>query len=344
MFRKITVVLIILSLLTLTGCYDNRETDSLATVMAVGIDLLDNGDKNYTFAVADTGGFTKDSSGEGSSMICFTQSGKNIKLAADMLDAKISKKLSFSHLSLLVFSNFAAENGMYEETIFFEKKASVRPQTMIAVLDGKAEDYLNNLKPSLESNPEKYFQSIFQNSNSYVSTLRLCDLTNGYHTGSTLLSPLISAESESEELSEENAYVFGSAVISYGKMKTVFKDNWIAGLFLSNKQVAYDAITLQSVGTPKIDVNVNSEIPKITAKLFIKSSGKINKDKIEKEIENTLKAYAKASYDIINVSTQSKRSFLLERNYDAYNIREKIPKAEFNVNIELIAEEMIDDV
>lgn len=337
MFRKYAFVFIILCVFNLSGCYDNRETDTLATVMAVGVDLNEGGGRKYTFAVADAGGFTKESKGDAAAMTCFTQSGDTIESAVNMLDSKLSKKLSFSHLSALIFSNDAGENGMYEEISYFEKRVSVRPQTMLALTEHRCEDYLNNLNPSLESNPEKYFQNIFEESEFYVSALKICDFTNAYHGGTSVLVPVISGDIGAQELTEQEVYVAGSALVSRGRVTSKIEDNWVPGLVLSRKPVEYGSVTLSSVKSPRIYVDVKETKPVVNIKLFIRSKGKIDKKTLEKELESVLLTHASRSEDIIDIASKAKKSFLLEHSYESYNISEKLKNMSFNIDLEVTA-------
>ena len=103
MSKKIFLAFAVFCVISLTGCYDNDEIDTLATVMAVGIEDSQNSDtKLYTFAVSSS--LDKESSGDSSSLICYTEEQKSLRDAVDAVDRKISKRLSFSHLSAILFS------------------------------------------------------------------------------------------------------------------------------------------------------------------------------------------------------------------------------------------------
>jgi hypothetical protein len=218
--QKTLIAMLILGIaLISSGCYDNRETDTLATVMAVGIDKGEKyGFKMYTFAVADTGGMSGSDKGDGTSLICFNTEAKSIGEAIGNLEGTISKEPSFSHISAILFSKSAALHGMYEDIDYFEKKISVRPQTMIAVTDINAGEYLSKLKPILESNPEKYFQSIFKNKNSDIRDMSISDFTNAYYTDKEVLAPVISTN-PAEEYCEKNSFVIGTVTIYGGAIR-----------------------------------------------------------------------------------------------------------------------------
>ena len=196
------------------GCYDNRETDKLATVMAVGIDQsAKNGCKVYTFAVADTSGMSGVDNGDGTSLICFLSEGRNVDEATQAINSRLSKALSFSHLSAILFSESVAKEGMYDDINHFENKIFVRPQTMIAITDTDAGVYLDKLSPVLESNPEKYFQSIFKDKKITIS-----DFINAFYTKKEIFVPIIST-SFAQEYSETNSFTDSTEAVYDGKLK-----------------------------------------------------------------------------------------------------------------------------
>ncbi len=338
MLKKCMISIVVVSLVALTGCYDSEEIDSLATVMAVGIEKAQASDcRLYTFAIADTGGFSSESKGDGTSMLCFSEEGGDIKSAIDSIDRKLSKRLSFSHLSALIFSKESAGEDMYADVSYFEERAAVRPQTMIAVSDTAPALYLEKLKPSLESNPERYFQNIFQKTKGYVSSLRICDFTNSYHCKTASLAPVITASADGENISEENAFIFGSALISKGKMIAEFTDNWVIGLFLSDKTVFHKGISLKSVKKPKIDIDLNSSSAKVSAELFVETDGEFNPKSASDDMEAFLKSASSKACDAIDVKSLAKRFFFLQKNYDKYDWESVVRNAQFDVNINLVS-------
>ena len=205
----------------LTGCYDNKETDSLAVVIAVGIDEAGE-EKEYTFAVADNSGFSGKSEGDSAGLVCISQEAKNIDSAIKKLDRKLSKNLSLSHTSAIIFSEDSARNNMYDDIDYFESKVYVRPQVMIGVCQKTASDYLKSLKPRLETNPEKYFRNIFDKKDSHIPTLRIIDFTNAYHKDRETTAPYIKVKGK-ETLTETQSYISGTAVIKDGKCVEINK-------------------------------------------------------------------------------------------------------------------------
>ena len=280
-----------------TSCYDNRETDTLATVMAVGIDKKDSSDiKTYTFAVADTGGLSEGKKGDSASLVCFSANGENIETAVRDMDKRISKKLSFSHLSCIFFSMNSAGDVMKDDIEYFEKKIAVRPQIMIAVTEIDAGEYLKNLSPVLEVNPEKYFRSVFEKGETYIPAMTISDFTNAYHTDSFAFSPVISV-SDGENFTEENTSVDRVALIFGGKMKMATDDVWLPGLLNSTKEVSWKNQIVRNVKKPQTDIVIRDGKPFVKIKLTVKSEEATDISSLSKDTEEKLLYYAQNGCD-----------------------------------------------
>ncbi len=338
MKKPLIILFAICFVLLLAGCYDNRETDTLATVMAVGIDKADESNiKNYTFAVADTGGISGGDKGDGTSLICFSTESKDVHSAIRTLNEKISKQLSFSHLSTVLFSRDAAGEDMHGDVMYFEKKISVRPQTMIAVTDMKAGDYLEGLKPILEVNPEKYFQSVFKKA--YFSDMTISDFTNAYYTKTSVMAPVIKISDGEDEYSEKNSYISEAALIYGGKLILAIEDTWILGLLKDNGDVMYKNALVKSVKKPRMSVDMKSGAPVLDAHIYVTSDEDVNWNDMEKDIEDTLSRYAEKACDILNITELAKKKFFLIKNYEKYDFKKLIKDTKFNITVSAVPKE-----
>ena len=96
-------------MLLLCGCYDNNEIDSLAQVVALGVEPCGDENIRFTFAVADIGEFSSESdSGAKKSMRSFTAESTDIENAVMSVNSHISKQLNFAHMCIVVASRMAA--------------------------------------------------------------------------------------------------------------------------------------------------------------------------------------------------------------------------------------------
>ena len=322
------VVCICVWLTTLIGCYDNNEIDSLATVMAIGIEPLpDEKTKLYTFAVSDNGGYSKDASGDSSGMICYMQKAETPDMAINMLNGKISKKISLSHLSAIIVSEGF---NICDDMMYFHKQFRVRPHVMLAMSSLSPRIYLEKLNPQLETNPEKYFRRVFQKSETYAASLRLVDFINAYFTDATSLIPVITHDN-GEVVNEDNAYISTSALIYKGTKIAELNNNSFLGLYFSDREVTVSEMVLKSVKKPKVVVDLNKK--HILINLYVQNASKKAAYNIEKNAEDMLNSWAKKGIDVINVKKIIKKHFLNDEKYKKFNSDNFLEKSVFTVKV-----------
>ena len=323
--------LMILMTLMLAGCYDNDEIDELANVTALGIEK-----DGFTFSIADTGSFSGEGDkGSESESICYFSKNKSIENAIDDVNRKISKKLSFSHMSVIIASKYSAKQGIYDTVKYFEGMPDVRPQTLIAISQIKPYEYLKNLKLSLEVNPEKYFLNIFQKSSSYIPVLKMSDYTNSVTCNTHVIAPII-ASNDSEE---ENTEVMGAALLSDGKMREILHDLSVLGLLNSTKNVVFDYgeenYIINSLNMPKISVKPRGTETLVNISLNV--GNKNNSFDDEKFLENRIKKYlnenSKKGYDVFKFSDFSKKAFKFQNDYDNYDWKSQLIRCKYDVNV-----------
>ncbi len=167
--RIIAIILLLSLCLGLTGCYDKKEVDDLAYVLALGID---NGKTNtlkvtLQYAVPGKlggsgggGGGGGGGSGQASSII--TVDSASITDALSMANNFLSRRLDLSHTEIAVFSEEMAREGKISIYMnFMNRNTEFRPSMTIAVSRGSAEDYLRGIKPVLDLVPSKYYELTF---------------------------------------------------------------------------------------------------------------------------------------------------------------------------------------
>jgi len=327
---KVFFLMVLMSVM-LVGCYDNDEIDELANVTALGIEK-----EGFTFSIADTGSFSGEGDkGSESKSICYFSKSKNIENAIDDINRKISKKLSFSHMSVIIASKYSAKQGIYETVKYFDAMPDVRPQTLIAISETKPYEYLDNLKLSLEVNPEKYFLNIFQKSSSYIPVLKMSDYTNSVTCSADVIAPLISSNTSEEE----NTEVTGAVLLSDGKMRAILNDLSILGLLNSTKNVSFDygeeKYIINSLNMPKISVKPHGTETLVNISLHV--GNKNNSFNDERFLENRIKKYlnenSKKGYDIFNFSDASKKAFKFQSDYDNYDWKSQLLRCKYDVNV-----------
>lgn len=315
MYKKL--FLIFLSVMLLTSCADRKEIDDYAYVIAAGIDEAENGKYKFTVSLANVNSIGETKDEKGGNMSSVTAVATDFYTALDIINNNVSKKINLSHTKLIVFSSAVARSGIKSFTDSFVRELKIRPGTIVAVSEN-CEDYLKNLNPMLEINPEKYFKEIFETDNTnYAVRSYLSDFfyaTNG--APETVVLPVLGVMGKDVENSdyENNDYgendfgvdkvpisaknraiVSGIAYFSGDKMiaQGTLKEN-IFHLLLtkSAKKTAYSAryedeqvaVLISEFKKPEIKV-LCKENPKICLRLFIDCEAVYIQDEVSKNLK-----------------------------------------------------------
>jgi len=331
MKRRVIVCFSVL-LVFFSGCYDNNEIDSLANVTAVGIE-----EEGFTFAIADTGSFSGEGEkgSESRTICCFSES-DNIENAIDDVNRKISKKLSFSHLSAIIVSEGAAKRGIFDTVNYFEGMPDVRPQTLIAVSVIKPSRYLEELKSSFEVNTEKYFLNLFQKDAAYIPVLKMSEYTNSVSCGNDVLVPLISSSND-----EESTVIKSALLLRKGKLLDKIEDTASLGLLNSTKNISFEyngeKYVLNSVKKPDISIELKKGNPHVNITLYL--SDKSRKFSDEKYVENKIKSHLEKmsdrGFDTFDFSKILKKSFLLQKIYESFDWKSAIKNCTYTVDVKI---------
>lgn len=164
-YIKIFAALILL--LTLSSCGGTEPNDA-AYVVGIGFDKGES-EGNYIITIQYakptqiSGGASEEGGKSGSQIV------ENLAVEAPDLYAGIalanqivSKKFSLAHSKIVVFSAEVAKEGISDIMKTISRNEEIRPDIYLAVARDSARDYLFSVKPSVEINPSKYYQLIYQ--------------------------------------------------------------------------------------------------------------------------------------------------------------------------------------
>lgn len=222
------------ALLMLCSCGD--EPDNIAYVVAMGFDKAENDNYYVTIQYAKTAkisGGDSESGGEGGPDIIqnMTVEAPNIYSAINIANHIVSKKFSLFHTELIVFSDEIARDGIGDMIDMVSKSNEMRPDIFAAVALGGAKNYLEEVKPTIEVNPAKYYKLLYsQNDTDGIPKTDLLDfyVNKATHNANPVLPLAGVAKTEDEENASnknarENAYGFDYKVKNYIAGETAVK-------------------------------------------------------------------------------------------------------------------------
>lgn len=167
--KRMLCAALVLGIVPLSGCYDMREPDDLAYVIAVGVDAGGDGEYLYTFQYANPLKFSSSEGGGGGggegeqpeSIESITVKASTLFSALGDTENYLSKQTTFMHLRLIVYSEELAQEGIGDEFMEFMRNADLHPNTILAISAVGAQEYLKSVAPPLEANPLKHYDMLF---------------------------------------------------------------------------------------------------------------------------------------------------------------------------------------
>ncbi len=202
---------LIIPCLLLGGCYDSREIDETAYIIALGVDSHDDA-YTYTFQLAnplemasgeeETSGKSADSSVQN-----FVISSPDFYIAKNQLNNFLSKNVDMSHLKLIVFSRELENSEFLKHSQFLMCERQVRPHTNIAVSTSSAEDFIKSVKPTLEANTAKYYELMgLRSDNLYAPTVTISAFLDELSSGDGAAAvPLAYPTAKNDNTKEDNS-------------------------------------------------------------------------------------------------------------------------------------------
>lgn len=172
--KKIICILLLLSVMcaVFTGCYDMREVDEEAYIIAIGVDKGKTNNVKLTLQLAvplamgggssgggGSGGGSEgggESGGKGSDIL--TLESPSIYAGFNMANNFISRQINLSHAKAIVFSKVYAQEGIGHYILGLLNGREFRPNINVIISRGEAEDFIKNVKPKMEANPAKYYE------------------------------------------------------------------------------------------------------------------------------------------------------------------------------------------
>jgi len=176
-WRQILLLLIIMSLLT--GCWDSREIEKRATILAIGIDNAEHNAKNEEDEVNHLKGANQIpnermieltvqmaipgriplgpqiGAGDKSPVLVIQAVGHTIEDALLNIQQEVATEIFLGHLRLIILNEEVARAGVGRFTDYLRRNPQIRRTASLVISKEKASEYMN-IKPELERVPSLY--------------------------------------------------------------------------------------------------------------------------------------------------------------------------------------------
>ncbi|MBW4084512.1 Ger(x)C family spore germination protein [Paenibacillus sp. S150] len=171
--RNILLLLLMISLVTLTGCWSRKELNELAVVMAMGIDLDPEG---YAVTVqvlnsGETGSPLLSGSGGSLPVISYKATGKTVPDALQRMLSTTPRILYLSHVRVLVFGEDLARAGISDALDYLNRNHQLRTDFyMLVAKNSEASKILDVITPFEHIPANSLFSSILVSHKNWAAT------------------------------------------------------------------------------------------------------------------------------------------------------------------------------
>lgn len=180
------IILLILIIFSLTGCYSKKELDNLAYVIAIGADVGSGDELNITYQIAVPLKISSESGKTGEeNYITHTVRANSLYTGNSKVNSLTSKEINLSHVKLIVYSEELAKQDLSGHINSLISNVAIRPKTTVAQCKGTAQEFLEKITPNLEASPARYYELLFE-SQKYTDDTIASELLDFYSSASAL--------------------------------------------------------------------------------------------------------------------------------------------------------------
>ncbi|WP_174735189.1 Ger(x)C family spore germination protein [Mesobacillus harenae] len=168
-WRKIKLLLVSVTLL-LAGCWDQRELEERAYVIAIGLEKAgdkeeDKGQVKVTYLIANPEVGTQASGGASDEppQETLTIPASDFINSRNIANVVIGKEISYDLLRTILVSEELARDQHFLRLIYnANKDREVKRSTQLIISKESASEYFKNNKPTLETRPHKFYELMLQ--------------------------------------------------------------------------------------------------------------------------------------------------------------------------------------
>lgn len=343
---KVGILLLILCIL-LTGCYDSRQVEESAYVIALGVDKGDDNSYIYTFQLSNPlelgGNKTNEETDAGNKTVSnISIDARNYYLATNNLKGQLSKIPSMSHLKIIIFSTEVAKEDILSHASLLFREQEVRPNAHLCLAES-AQNFLENVKPALEVSTARYYELMFRNENTpYAPQVTLREfVSKGTDSACDPVLPI----AEKEKLEGIGIFKNGT-LISVGGWEDAMLYKLLSNQAKNISINAGDSVfSVTSSGYPEVYIDQNSTPPKINLKLNISASliygSPADIVLLSSILESKANIFLNSSTDILGIGNKIRATCLTDDQWESLNLSDLVSSYVFNCHILAVLEKNI---
>ena len=302
------LLLILITLTFLTGCYNYRELNDLAIVTAVSISKEKD---NYNIAVQVVNP-KKDqdtSSSNEPDFIVYKSKGETLQAAFESLVKESPKRMYKTQMQILIIDEKMAKNNIKEVFEYLARDPEIRNE--FNVLIGKSDNILETLTPLDNLSSQNILDSL-KASSKYLGNTNLLtfnELLSDYQNEKTEMAiPVIKLTSQKNKDDKNTEKILEKTTTTPAIVLdniSIFKDNKLIGYLSTKETVSYNFINNNITLT-----NIKKDYPnnKYIAYKILKSKSKLEVTPKKHTITLTIKGNAEINEATYNIDLSKEKN------------------------------------
>ena len=278
--RLVWIIICILLVLSLSGCWNRRELNTFSILMGMGIDKAEEvGKIQLTAQVVKAGELKKDGGGDAEAYANIQSLGETVFDALRRFTKESNRKIYLPHSQVLIFGEDIAVEGVQKYMDFFLRDHEPRFRDNVLVAKGKAEEIFE-IKSEIEKIPALGISHLVeaQGATSEATAVTLKDFACRLMSKTTTpIAPLIEISGEGEE-----------GVLRISGMAIFKQDKWVGELEGSDARGLLWVIDKVKSGIIVVDCPKEEEEGNLSVEI-IRASSKIIPEMRGDEIHITVR-------------------------------------------------------
>lgn len=269
--KKISLLLIIIMMLTFSGCWDSIETEKLAVVSLLGVDVTDDGNFKVTLQELSSKNQSMGMQPSGTSKTSFyiySEEGSTISEAIQKISSSQHKDIYFGHTKIIILSEELARSKGFEPVIdFYRRTSEMRLKTYLLVAKEGQFEKIMSTDAGLNTDTGTMLEETISNDRnvSYITASELKDVVEMFWKPGS--EPFTSGINILSKNSNNKINIKDTAVFKGSKMIGWLDDKESIGLSLSQGNVKGGIMSIPYEGS-KVSLRIirnSSEIHPIVS-------------------------------------------------------------------------------
>ncbi len=289
--KKFLYLLILITIILVTGCWENVDLTEIGLAVAVGLDKVDEEIEVTVQLVKPNVIKAKDQGSDEESYWTFSKTGPTIFSAVRDLLLTINKKVFFRHVEIIVIDEELAKEGIIASLDFFERDQETNRKSKLLIAKGIKAKKVLEASSDLDNIPAMHLSDTLENSkhhgkvvNNTLFELLQCMSSKGFSPGIGVIRKV--RQDVKDKLNIKDLEIGGTAIFWKDKLVGWLSPNQTKGYLFAIDKIESGIINLPNPVESKGKVALEITYAKAKREIIFKNNKPVFK--IEVKVDGRL--------------------------------------------------------